>query len=150
MQIINHPVTFHRDFRNDFPLQKSPPDPGVWENCQRVALATMPLLSLHRSFRGPLSLGMSSLRSVTHFSQTVEHIQQGHLSEGSYHLLNASLATTAVGLFFFNPVYCFLSSSISDLIINARQLRENANLETLGFLMLDPSFVTKKNNFEKT
>lgn len=149
--MINHPVTFHRDFRNDFPSQNIGPtlSPGLWDKCQRYVLATLPLLSLHRPFRGPLSLGMSGLRSVVHISQMVENFKQENIKEGLFEFLQACLSTAAVGFFFFNPVFCFFFSSVSDFIINCRNCIEKIKsgnyqeaIECLAFMALDLLFIT--------
>lgn len=144
--MINYPITYHRDFRHDFPPANQ--EVGTVALCQRVALAALPLLSMHRSFRGPLSLGMSCMRTITHVSQMLENFKKGDIQEGAFHLLHASLATSAVALFFFNPILCFLTSSVSDFIINFRtcveKLQEGnyqAALEALAFMSLDLLFL---------
>ncbi len=113
--MINHPVTFHRDYRRDFPIsvKKEP-----WE--KRVAVAALPLLSLQSSLRTPLTLGLSGVRSVMHTGQMLENFQKGNMGEGAMHLLHGSLAAAAVGLIFFNPVFSYLTSSTSDLLANMR------------------------------
>jgi hypothetical protein len=145
--VINHPITFHRDFRNDF-LPLNPQEEGIAERCKKVALATLPLLGLHRPFRGPLSVGMSCLRTATHAFQMMENFKRGDIQEGSFHLLNASLATASIALFFFNPIYCFLFSSVSDLIMNFRTCIEYVRegnyqkaLESMVFMTLDLLFL---------
>lgn len=45
---------YHREYSNDVPCQKS--------LIKRVALAALPFLCLHRSFRMPVAIGMGSLR----------------------------------------------------------------------------------------
>ncbi len=146
--MINHPVTYHRDFRNDFPPQTERPDEQLIRKCQKVAVATLPLLSLHRSLRAPISFGMSGVRSITHISQMTEHLQAGRINAGLYHFLHASLATSAVGFFFFNPTLSFLSSSVSDFIINSRSFIEQAYdgkikeaLEALAYTSMDLLFL---------
>ncbi len=118
--MINFPAVFQRNFKNDF----SPLDPtrrGKFvEQAKRVALAVLPLFSLHKSCRGPLSLAMSGVRTVTHLSQMTEACSQREIKKFSFHFLHVALSTASVCLFFFNPVYCFLSSSVSDLLIAAQ------------------------------
>jgi hypothetical protein len=145
--MINFPVTFHRDFRNDLLALNQPPE-SLSEKCQRVALATLPLLSMCRLLRGPLSLGMSCMRAVTHIKQTVGHYHQRNKLETAFHFLHANLATASMGLFFFNPVLCFLTSSFSDFIIHSCSLVEEAKAghflaaaESLAFMTLDFLFV---------
>jgi len=152
--MINYPVTYHRDFRNDFPYLKTKPPittnspQGLWQKCQKCALAALPLLSLHRPFRGPLSCAMSSLRSVMHTTQMIENLKRGNIKESFFQFIHVSLATAAVGLFFFNPIFCFFFSSVSDLIINCRNLIESIKtlnaqeaIEALAFMALDLLFL---------
>lgn len=145
--MINFPVTYQRDFRNDFPPLGQPPE-SLFEKCQRVAVATLPLLSISRILRGPLSFGMSCIRSITHIKQTIEFYCQGNLLETAFYFLHANLAVASVGLFFFNPVLCFLTSTVSDFITHSRSLIEEtkagnflAATESLGFMILDFLFV---------
>lgn len=141
--MINYPVTYQRNFKNDFPKVQNETE-SLWERCKKYALAALPLFSLYRPFRGPLSLAMSSVRSVTHATQMIEDCKQGHWKEGSLHFLQSTLAIAAVAFFFFNPVYCFLISSVGDILTNLRNLVTSIQtkniqgiLETLAFLCLD-------------
>ncbi len=143
--MINFPVAYNRDFRNDFPLQL----PGnLSEKCQKAVLATLPLLSLCRPLRGPLSLGMGLFRSMTHIKQTIDFYSQGNTIETAFHSLHAGLATASIGLFFFNPVLCFLTSSLSDFLIHSRSFFQEtkeghflAAAESLGLMILDLLFI---------
>lgn len=74
--MINHPVTFNRDFRHDFPPLNPGSEESLWAKCQRAALVGLPLLGLHRPFRRPLSRGMSCLRSATEASQMIDSFRQ--------------------------------------------------------------------------
>ena len=146
--MINHPVTYHRDFRHDFPPLLPDAQPDLWEKCQKRALAAIALLTLYRPCRGPLSVGMSALRSITHTAQMVEHLKRGEVGEGCFNFLHVSLATAAVALFFFNPIFCFLASSVSDLILNSRDLIEQLQkgnfqkaAEAFVFMTLDCLFL---------
>lgn len=146
--MINHPVTYQRDFQNDFSSANLPCTGDLSEKCQRVALAALPLLSLHRPFRGPLSLAMSGLRAVTHIAEMIQRLQREETSEACFALLHASLAASAVGLFFFNPVFSFLASSVSDLIVHCRSFIEHARegdvlkiLQDLAFMAADALFL---------
>src|SRR5579862_5241296 len=149
--MINYPIIYHRNYQNDFPSENRQSGEGLSlrDKSQKVALALLPLLSIHRPFRGPLSLGLSGLRSVTYIHQMIEDFKQGNIREGSFHLLHASLAVSAVVLFFFNPVLSFLSSSVSDVIINFRNFVENGKeghyremAEALAFMVLDLLFIS--------
>jgi hypothetical protein len=80
--------------------------------------------------------------------ETLEHLKRGNVEEGAFHLLHASLSTAAVGLFFFQPILCYLASSVSDLILNSRRFTEEVRagniqgaLESLAFLTLDVLFI---------
>ena len=146
MLMIEHPVVFHRDFHHDFPPLEE--EESFKQRCQSVALAALPLLGLHRPFRGPLSVVMSGLRTVTHGYLMVEHLKRGNLKEGAFHLFHTALAVAAVVLFFLRPVYTFLFSSVSDFILNSRQLVESlrkeeyrAALEAFAFMSLDVLFI---------
>ncbi len=115
--MINYPIAFHRDYRYDCTPSSQQ---GFSKIATRVAHATLPLLGLHPTLRGPLSLGMSGARSVMHMGQMVESIKNKKFEEGGLHFLHGCLATAGVGLYFFNKTYSILASSVSDLINNTR------------------------------
>ncbi|MES2344641.1 MAG: hypothetical protein V4494_01695 [Chlamydiota bacterium] len=115
---------------------------------RRATLAALPILSAYRPFYGPISVGMSTVRAVTCTHQMIKNIREGNYKEGVFHLVHAALAVTAVGIFFFNPVFCFLFSSVSDLMINYRTCIECIQTEdylgaarALAFMTLDLLFI---------
>jgi hypothetical protein len=146
--VTNNPIVYHRDFRHDLPLKELQKEDKVSSRCQKMAFAALPLLSLHKPLCGPLSLGLSCLRTITYGNRAMEHFEQGNHNEFLFEAVHASLNTAAVGLFFFNPILCFLSSSISDFILNSRSLMEHVQSnnirgmsEALAFMALDTLFL---------
>lgn len=120
---------------------------GTWDTCERYAKAALPLCLLHRPFHGPLSLILATFKSTTHFPQGVKQLQQGHYKEALFDLLQVALATSAIALFLFNPFYCFLFSSVSDLLLSSRTVVESfqkgslfQEIEAIAFAALDLLF----------
>lgn len=147
---INHPVIYpNESIFYDQARQKPRSEGGVLAKCQRAALAILPLVAaIHRRARGPISLGFSCLRTFLHGRQMCESLYQHRFLEGGYQLFHATLGVAAVALFFFNPVFTFLLSSASNLVINTRTLIESllaqdyrAALEAAAFIGLDALFI---------
>jgi len=138
---INYPVCFVRDFWNDFKIKNH-------ERIQSAALAALSLVSLYRPFLGPLSVIMSSVRSIFEMQSLHDLVQKGELREAAFHYVAAALSTAAVALFFFRPVLCFFTSSVCDFLLNARALALHLQakdaqkaLESLAFMALDLLFI---------
>lgn len=139
--MINYPIIYVRDFQNDVPRPAEKP-------CARVLLAALPLLALYRPFRNPLSCGMSALRSVTHFHETIRLFEKGKTREALFQLVDAGLAVVAVALFFFRPVLSLLATSSADLFIHLRTLlaavragQWEKSMETVAWVFLDALFI---------
>lgn len=138
---INYPVCCFRDFWNDFKIKDH-------ERIQTAAAAALSLLSLYRPFLGPLSVIMSSVRSVVEVKSIGELVERKEYKEAAFHYVAAVFSTAAVALFFFRPVLCFFTSSVCDLLLNARALIEHLKasdvqkaLESLSFMTLDVLFI---------
>lgn len=144
MTITNYPITFNRDFGNDFSAN---PDAFI-ERCQSCCVAALSVLSLCRPLRAPLSLVFSGIRTISNASDMLDHVKAGNYTEALFHLVQICLAVAAIGLFFFNVVFCLIASSISDLIIHIRLCIEClmrgdylGALEALAFITLDLLFL---------
>lgn len=144
--MINHPIIYHRNFRPDlfniFEIGK------ITEPYRKKILALLPIIALHERFRRPLSLGMTSLRTVGQISQLTKQIKDRNGKEGVYSLLQVSLGTASIGLFFFNPIFSQLATSTSDLICNSRAFIERVKAgdkqkacESLSALALDTLYL---------
>jgi hypothetical protein len=96
--MINHPVTFHRNYNNDFPDSREKQPKSIYERCQSIAIAALPLLALYRPLRGPLTAGLSCIRMATHAQQMVAHFKQGHFNETAFHFLHTTLAIGTLAL----------------------------------------------------
>ena len=144
--MISHPLIYYRDFQHD--LSNLFKTGKIRESYQKKILAILPLIALHEPFRRPLTLGMNSLRTVSNISQLIKHLKARNDKEGAYSLLQVSLGTGAVGLFFFNPILSQLSASTGDLISNSRAFMERAKagdrqkaIESLSAMALDTLFL---------
>lgn len=129
--MINYPVLFHRDFRQDFLPPQKKEEEGWQSKCQKVAQAILPFAGLHRPFRTPLSVGMSCLRAYT---------AESYLQKG-YALGNAAV-------YFLSPSLGFVFSSLNDLANNAGTLVKEARaghikeaLEAFSFATTDALFI---------
>ncbi|MBN1915323.1 MAG: hypothetical protein JW769_05490 [Parachlamydiales bacterium] len=142
--IINHPVTFHRDFSNDRISTKN----AIFKKVQNIALATFPLLSLCSTLRTPLTLGMSVYRSFSHFQASLSCIKEKNFSKTSFHLLITTLSTLAIALTILNPVFSSIFSTEGDLVFHIQAVLENLRnnhikevLENLAWILLDGLFL---------
>lgn len=166
--MINHPITFHRNFQFDLSfkqkLSENEPELGelsestwafpsfeeVVEKGKRVAVATLPVIAAYcHSARGPLSCVMSCIRVISHADLVWTYGKNREFHLAAFHAMHVALAVCALVLFFFNPVLCFLCSSISDLILNLNDLVQYAlekdvqgALQSLAFIVLDLLFLT--------
>lgn len=111
-------------------------------------MVLLPLAGLNRPFRNPLTLGLSALRMVTHTEKILEEIHRGRFDEGAFHLFHAAMAVASIVLFFFNPVFSFLSSSVSDMVSNCKELIDHVKkneykeaLVALASMTLDVLFI---------
>lgn len=143
--IYNH-VTYQRDFFQEFPSQERVPEESNW---QSKVFSALSLASLHKTLRGPLGAGLSSLRSISYISNSASLFKQGNIAEGSFHLMQSSLSAASVGLFFFNPVYGMLTSTLGDGILHFRAFIEailsgdaQSAMEMGSLLSLDLLFAT--------
>ena len=144
--MISHPVIYHRDFRHD--LSNIFKTGEITEPYRKKVLALLPIIALHEPFRRPLSLGMTSLRTVGHISQLIKHLKENNGKEGVYSFLQVSLGTASIGLFFFNPIFSQLSTTTGDLISNSRAFIERVKtgdrqkaIESLSAMALDTLFL---------
>lgn len=146
MNILN-PITFFRDFRNDFPIQLN--DSNI-NKIYHVAISAFSILTLHQPFAKAFTPVFNYFRTVTNISQLVQSINENQSIglDVAYHLLQSCLSVSVIGLSILNPIYGMAGSSLSDMISNAKEcllyLREGnykESIEAFARLILSSMFL---------
>jgi hypothetical protein len=97
---IYTPETYHRRFDLDLPNEDNEP---VWKNqAKRIALASLPYVSLYRPAGTLLSAGMGSYRAISHISGALTSESLRDWKGVSVQLLHAALAVFSVASTLFN------------------------------------------------
>ncbi len=91
---VTPPATYHRRYDLDLPPEESV--------AKRVALVTLPFVSLYRPLGKALSVGMGGCRTLTHLSGALHAEGKKEWSQCSLELAQAALATLAVATTLFN------------------------------------------------
>lgn len=146
--MINYPVTYHPGFFTNL-LPAKEDAKKAWGKAKKITLAVLPLFGLLRSFRAPLTVMLSGIRSLTHGAELANQIREGNAIKGALHLCHATVATAAIGLFFLNPVLSYLASTSQDMAIHLQELVMHAAsqqghlfaLEKIAFIALDALFL---------
>ena len=85
--MINYPITYHPgSFTDLLPIKET--GEQTWSKVKRVALAAIPLIGLHRPFRGPLSGAMSAVRCLTHANEFISCLKQADNPKALVHFLH--------------------------------------------------------------
>ncbi len=121
MAAINYPVLYQRDFSRDVPESLIP------QKWQQKAIAALPLLTLHRSCRVPLSMVLSGTRAVTQMQDVFKAAQRKDMTQAVYQFVHSCLNTAALGLLFFQPALSYTATSFSDLIHDVNALKTSAS-----------------------
>jgi len=121
MTTINYPTLYQRDFSRDIQ------PPLTSEKWQKKAIAALPLLTLYRPCRIPLSMALSGARVFTQMKDVVQAVQHKAIRQAAYPFFHALLSTAAFGLLFFQPVLSYTATSLSDLINHVDELKTSAN-----------------------
>lgn len=93
--IITPPATYHRRYDLDLP-QEGPP------LLKRIALATLPFLSLYRPLGSALSIGLGSCRALSHLSNALTLEGNRNWTQCDLEVSQAALAALAVATTFYN------------------------------------------------
>ncbi len=125
MTAINYPILYQRDYSRDFPQPIK--DATSWHWPQR-ATAALPLLSLHRSCRVPLSMALSGARVITQMAATLKAVKRKDMTQAVYQFFHSCLTTAAFGFLFFQPVLSYAVTSFSDLINDMNELKTFASI----------------------
>lgn len=146
--MVNYPEVYHRDYRQDL-LVKLPEEEvlhqeevSTWEKCQRIAIAALPLFSLFKPLRIPLTFTMSCIRTLTHSEKTIKNFSKQKFCKASFHFFHMTLAVATIGLVFFHPILAFLTAATSDFIINARNCMKNFESGDFGRALKNLAFMT--------
>jgi len=111
---IQEPLYFHRDYSYDI---EKPAQPSLYT---RVALASLPFLSLYKPFSFPLSLGLGSLRLCTSLSHLRKAENKNTLI--SYYFLQTTISVMALaGTLIAHPLGMLISTG-NDLCLDLFKL----------------------------
>lgn len=102
------PNIYHREFELD--------TEALGQQAKRVALIALPFIGLYRPAGAVLSVGMGSVRGVSHLSQALTEERGGKWKEMSLSLAQATLAAIAVaGTFFHFTTGLFITTGADGL-----------------------------------
>lgn len=120
MTAINHPILYQRDLPRDVFL---PNTDGIISDWRRKAIAVLPLLALHRSWRIPLSMALSGARVIAQVTATLNAAERKDITQTIYQFFHSCLSAAAFGFLFFHPVLSYTVTSFSDLINHIDELK---------------------------
>jgi hypothetical protein len=111
MTAINYPFLYYRNYYRDFPAASR-----ISLNLQKIITTSLPLLSLFRSCRVPLSVVLSGARIVTQTKATLKAVEENNRQEALYQGFHFCLTAAAFGLLFSRPALSYAVISSSDLL----------------------------------
>jgi hypothetical protein len=120
-QNLTEPSYYHRNYANDVGCDETA-EQAQAHLLQRVALVSLPFLSLYKPLSMPISIGMGAVRIITSLSGLHAAIQLGDRKEVAYQLLQTAASVAALaGTIFAHPAGMLITTA-HDLAIEAAHL----------------------------
>lgn len=123
-----NPPYYHREYSND--IDRPHEDPS--NLCKRIALVTLPFLSLYKPLSSPIALGMGSVRIFTSGYQLISDIQSGDCKKISISLLQTITSIIALAATIFSHPIGMIVTTAQDIIFELSDLvqsLQNGNWE---------------------
>ena len=123
MAVINNPIYYHREYKNDIDVNpdkaKDRAGSKSVDQIKRVALVALPFISLYKPIGRSLSLVMDSARTMSSLIQLKDGIEKGTASKLGVACVQTTIAVAALcGTVLAHPIGMVITTS-HDLIINA-------------------------------
>lgn len=133
--MISHPIGYYRNYTHDFPALEAN---QFAERALSITRSALPLLTLHKPFRAPLSLTLGSLRTVAHIQN---FFTSKNAAEATFHLCQTTLSTAAVAYSYLLPSVGMLLTSTGDALENIRKLLIEKDTKAALYLTMDLLFI---------
>lgn len=93
--VTTEPDYYQRNYENDLPALEEDSS-NILTQVEKVALMTLPFLSLYKPLRGVISMGMNAARVITNVSGAIDSLRRGELIAAMSHLIQVAIAMTAL------------------------------------------------------
>lgn len=102
--LISEPPYFHRQYENDIPKKEKAQkkeEGGIYDQCVRVGLVALPIISLYRPFSKSLSLFSDCSRTITSLLGLIQNLSEQNIKGSAKASLDLLLAISSLAATIF-------------------------------------------------